>query len=77
VEAEKMVAGHSNLITALILERPMCVACLSQRAKLSLDATQTVLRVIGRALRLHQEESSRCRVCGKVGEVYYVERPTA
>lgn len=71
------MAGHSNLITALILERPMCVTCLSQRAKLSIKATQTVLNVIGRALQLRREEASRCRVCRSVGEVYYVERPPA
>ena len=72
-----LMAEHSNLITALILERPMCVTCLSQRAKLSAKATQTVLNVIGRALKLHREDTSRCRVCGNVGEVFYVDRPSA
>lgn len=66
---------NSSLITALILERPMCVACLSKRAKLTVEATQTVLAVIGRAVRLQREETSRCRVCEKLGEVFYVERP--
>ena len=70
------MAEHSNLITALILERPMCVACLSRRAKLSVEATKTVLTVIGAALHIHREDTSRCRVCGAVGEVFYVERPS-
>ena len=77
VEAMAEMAEHSNLITALILERPMCVTCLSERAKLSVKATQTVLTVIGRALQLHREDTSRCRVCGKVGQVFYVERPSS
>ena len=67
---------HSTLITALILERPMCVACLSQRSALSVDATQTVLTVIARAVKLHREDGSPCRICGKRGEVFYVERPS-
>lgn len=66
---------NSSLITALILERPMCVTCLSERSKLSLDATQTVLTVIGRAVKLRREERSRCRGCERLGEVFYVERP--
>ena len=70
------MAEHSNLITALILERPMCVRCLSQRSKLSVDATKTVLTVIGTALNIHREDTSRCRVCGSLGEVFYVERPS-
>ena len=69
------MSEHSNLITALILERPMCVTCLSHRAKLSVPATQAVLTVIGRALHLHREDASRCRLCGTIGEVFYVDRP--
>ena len=76
VRGGRKMAEHSNLITALILERPMCVTCLAQRAKLSVEAAQTVLTVIGRALQLHRETTSRCRMCGTVGEVFYVERPT-
>jgi hypothetical protein len=66
---------NSSLITALILERPMCVTCLSQRSALTVDATHTVLTVIGRAVQLHREDRSRCRGCGTLGEVFYVERP--
>ena len=69
--------GHSSLITALILERPMCLECLARRAGLTVEAAHTVLAVIGRALRLHRDESSPCRACEKIGVVFHVERPSA
>ena len=66
---------HSSLITALILEHPMCLECLARRANMSADAAQTVLAVIGRALRLHRDDMSPCRACEKLGLVFHVERP--
>ena len=66
---------HSSLITALILERPMCLECLARRANMTVEAAQTVLAVIGRALRLHRNEMAPCRMCEKLGLVYHVERP--
>jgi hypothetical protein len=66
---------HSSLITALILERPMCLECLARRANMSLDAAQTVLAVIGRALDLHREDMAPCHACDKLGTVFSVERP--
>jgi hypothetical protein len=66
---------HSSLITALILERPMCLECLAKRANMSVEAAQTVLAVIGRALRLHRDDMAPCRACEKFGVVYHVERP--
>jgi hypothetical protein len=66
---------HSSLITALILERPMCLDCLARRAGMSVDAARTVLTVIGRALRLNRDDASPCRSCEKLGTVFHVERP--
>ena len=66
---------HSSLITALILERPMCLECLARRANMTMEAAQTVLAVIGRALRLHRNDMAACRTCEKRGTVYHVERP--
>ena len=66
---------HSRLITALILERPMCVECLARRANMTVEATHTVLAVIGRALTLHRDEMSHCRGCEKLAPVFSVERP--
>jgi hypothetical protein len=68
------MAEPSNLITALILERPMCLSCLSHRTKLSAEAAQTALTVIGSAVQIQRHYCSQCRVCGAVGEVFHVER---
>ena len=73
VEADQV--SENSLITALILERPMCVTCLSEHAALSVDATRTVLTVIGHAVQLQREGRAPCRVCGQMSEVFYVERP--
>ena len=69
------MAEQRNLITALILERPMCLSCLSQRTKLSAEAAQTALTVIGSAVQIHRRDRSPCLACGMVGEVFHVERP--
>ena len=66
---------HSSFIAALILERPVCLPCLSKRAHLSEETAETALTVIQRALQLRREDISRCRECGVIGVVYYIDRP--
>ncbi len=63
------------LVTALILERPLCVPCVARSTSLRVEEALTVLTVLQRALDLHRDDSSRCRICGVTGLVFYIERP--
>ena len=64
-----------SLVTALILERPTCLQCIAKRAHLEVQAAETVLTVIRRALNVPRDNLSRCRVCGRDGEVFCIDRP--
>ena len=64
------------LITSLILERPMCLSCITQRANASLDDVAGSFLRIKRVLHLRRYATERCRACGIEGLVFALERPS-
>lgn len=62
------------LITALILERPMCVACAAAHTTLTEEGAAAALKEVGRVLVLTCESGS-CAACGAAAPVYTVTRP--
>ncbi len=63
------------LITALILDRPMCLDCIASKSGLSATRTKTVIQRIAAVLDLHRQ-IGRCRICGRMdAEVMFVDRP--
>jgi hypothetical protein len=65
---------RAALVTAIILERPTCMTCLSQKTGLSVaDVDATLLRIQG-ALRVHRVPS-RCLACSGTLEVISIARP--
>ena len=67
---------RTAIVTALITERPLCMACISTRASLGIPEVEVVLRVIQQVLPLRGAEHGRCRACGTVGPVVSVEQPS-
>lgn len=66
----------SALITALILDRPLCLECISMRSPVTGAADALArLDVIGKNLHVRRERQGRCRACGIIGQVFSVERP--
>ena len=64
------------LITALIIDRPLCVPCLGAKAHgLTEEALETYLTVIARVLRL-QRATDRCRACGDHTITVSLQRPS-
>ena len=61
-----------SLISALILDRPMRLACLASKAELSLMATDEVLSNIGRSVEVTTVPRSTCSNCGKVAMTYCI-----
>ena len=67
--------NRATLITALILDRPMCLDCIAAKSGLPADTIDGVLQRIGRVLNL-QRTVERCRACGETDvEVASVARP--
>ena len=62
------------LVTALILERPLCMNCLVARAGASEASVEAALSTIARAMTV-QRTIDRCRTCGTHGPVIVAGRP--
>jgi hypothetical protein len=63
------------IVTALILERPLCLRCLVDKSGASRPQVALALRRIGGVLTLHRTPRRRCHACGTVGRVVFVDRP--
>jgi hypothetical protein len=64
------------LITALIMERPLCMDCLVARSLVPPTDIEASLLQIRRVLELRRVDEERCRTCGNIGPVLYLERPS-
>jgi hypothetical protein len=62
-------------IIALILDRPMCEACLGAKAGLSAPDLEATLGVVRSTLQVHMARD-RCRVCWDLKTVVFLSRPT-
>ena len=62
------------LLTALIVEHPLCLDCIAEKTGLRPNAVHTALSVIERVLRVHREAQA-CECCGAPGTVYVLRRP--
>jgi len=71
------VPQTTALITALILERPMCVPCIAMKAATSETGVETSLAHIGPVVRIRRESVGRCRACGQTLAVVSLSRPEA
>ncbi len=60
------------VITALILDRPMCHDCLATKGGVSLREGEAILERIAAVLELHREVA-RCRACGGIARVVSVD----
>ena len=61
-------------VTALILERPTCMSCLTQKSGRTSEEARIALEVIETVMTVHREPSGRCHACGNVGLVVYSNR---
>jgi hypothetical protein len=69
-----VMPDRAPLVTALILERPMCEACIGEKSGLSPAAFDATLSAIRVALKIH-DLIGRCRACGETDRVLSLERP--
>jgi hypothetical protein len=69
-----LMPDHSALITALILDREMCLPCIAAKSLVTVERAQSVLEAIATALVLHRD-TGRCIACGETTAVHSVWRP--
>ena len=65
---------RAAIITALILDRPLCEECLASKSGLSPSSIDETLTIVRTALKLHETEG-RCRACGESKHVLFLDRP--
>ena len=58
-----LVPEESSLITALILDRPLCIDCIGTKATLIPAAVESYLAIMSRVLRIDRAEGE-CSSCG-------------
>jgi hypothetical protein len=63
------------LITALIMERPLCMDCIVTRATTTMTDVEDSFLKIQHVLRLRRADRERCRTCGTIGVVFSLDRP--
>jgi hypothetical protein len=68
------VPEQAAIMTALILERPMCVECIATKANMSMSEAQRYLQIITRAVPVVMDKG-RCRTCGESRATFSVRRP--
>jgi hypothetical protein len=65
---------HTALVTALILDRPLCIRCLAAKSRGTLADLDAVIDNVEKALVLHRIVD-RCRACGTTEITFSVDRP--
>ena len=65
---------QAALITALIVDRPLCLSCIADKSGATVERVSEALHAIGSALAL-TSRTDRCAACGTTTTVYAVARP--
>jgi hypothetical protein len=64
------------VVTALVLERALCMDCIVAKASATPEEIEAVLFRLSRVLRLHRAGLERCRACGNIGATISLDRPS-
>jgi hypothetical protein len=69
------VTETTAVITALILDRPMCLDCIATKSGMTVTDTEAVVQRIATALKLYREVA-RCRMCSAIARTVALDPPT-
>jgi len=70
---ETAMPATGALLAVVIMDRPLCIDCISDKTNLNVDEIQSLLTSIERTVSLHRTVD-RCRACGNSTTVYSVIR---
>ena len=62
------------LVAGLILEWPLCMACVTAMSGLSPERASEALGVVELVVKVHRHPIGQCQGCGVSGLVLYSER---
>ena len=65
------------IITWLLLDRPTCMECLSEKSGIKPTRVKSILARISRVMQVRDLPAGRCRACGESRPVVFVEPPDA
>ena len=65
------------IVAALILEWPLCMACITAMSGLAPEQAGLALGAIELVVKVHRDATGRCQGCGVSGLVVYSERPVS
>lgn len=65
---------RAAIITALILERPLCIECLSAKSGMKPPAIERLLARISSAVNVRRCPRTRCRACGDIQTTISIDR---
>ena len=65
--------ANASLIATLIIDRPLCAPCISQKSGLSVDEIKSYLTRIADSVVVTRSTDA-CRACGNVTEVFSMSR---
>ena len=68
------MAEYAVLITALLLERPMCLDCIAAKTELGRPSVRAYLEDIAKKVTIRQDVNEPCRACGRVGRTIAIRR---
>jgi len=66
------VQERESLVSVLIVERPLCMHCITTKATASMTEVEMAFDSIRKLLNLRRDETGYCRSCGTVGTVYRI-----
>jgi hypothetical protein len=67
---------RESFVTGLIIERPLCMHCITTKVTATVTEVEMVFDSIRRKLvDLRPDEIGHCRSCRTVGTVYRIDRP--
>ena len=69
------MADTAIIVTALILERPLCARCIAAKATSTEAEADAALTSIAMRLDLRRRDPERCRGCGEIGRAFWLDAP--
>ena len=60
----------STVITVLIIERPLCLQCISDKAQVSVRTVRDYLDKLDPVMGVQRADNDRCRGCGATGNTF-------
>ena len=66
--------GRAAHIALLIVDRPLCIACIAIRTGATELAVEGYLSIMRTTLTVFREDNGPCGACGTIGKVFSLTR---